>query len=98
VFIIEAPEIPECQTWNFQLDNWWMESLDYRHHTIHVNKHTAHYEADGSVRVVVSHTDPGVPNWIETAGHNMGTMCWRWIGADKHPLLKSRVARLAELK
>tara|TARA_R110002072_G_scaffold123352_2_gene258606 strand:- start:214 stop:555 length:342 start_codon:yes stop_codon:yes gene_type:complete len=37
VFIIDAPEIPECQTWNFQLDNWWMESLDYRHHTIHVN-------------------------------------------------------------
>ena len=49
-----------------------MESLDYRHHTIHVNKHTAHYESDGSVRVVVSHTDPGVPNWIETAGHQYG--------------------------
>lgn len=98
VFIIDAPEIPECQTWNFQLDNWWMESLDYRHHTIHVNKHTAHYNPDGSVRVVVSHTDPGVPNWIETAGHNMGTMCWRWIGADKHPLLNYRVAKLADLK
>ena len=98
VFIIEAPDIPECQTWNFQLDNWWMESLDYRHHTIHVNKHTAHYEDDGSVRVVVSHTDPGVPNWIETAGHNMGTMCWRWIGADRHPTLNARVAKLSELK
>jgi len=98
VFIIEAPEIPECQTWNFQLDNWWMESLDYRHHTIHVNKHTAHYESDGSVRVVVSHTDPGVPNWIETAGHRMGTMCWRWIGAQRHPLLNTRVAKLADFK
>ena len=97
VLIIEAPEIPECQTWNFQLDNWWMESLDYRHHTIHVNKHTAHYEADGSARLVVSHSDPGVPNWIETAGHNMGTMCWRWIGADRHPLLHTRVAKLADL-
>lgn len=97
VFIIEAPEIPECQTWNFQLDNWWMESLDYRHHTIHVNKHTAHYEPDGSVRLVISHTDPGVPNWIETAGHSMGTMCWRWIGADKHPGLNTRVAKLADL-
>ena len=97
VFVIEAPEIPECQTWNFQLDNWWMESLDYRHHQIHVNKHTAHYEPDGSVRVVVSHTDPGVPNWIETAGHNMGTMCWRWIGADRHPLLNTRVMKLADL-
>ena len=98
VFIIEAPEIPECQTWNFQLDNWWMESLDYRHHTIHVNKHTAHYEPDGSVRVVVSHTNPGVPNWIETAGHKKGTMCWRWIGADEHPTLNSRVAKLSDLK
>jgi hypothetical protein len=98
VFVIEAPVIPECQTWNFQLDNWWMESLDYRHHTIHVNKHTAHYEADGSVRVVVSHTDPGVPNWIETAGHSMGTMCWRWIGAQEHPLLNSRVMKLADLQ
>jgi len=97
VFIIEAPDIPECQTWNFQLDNWWMESLDYRHHNIHVNKHTAHYEPDGSVRVVVSHTDPGVPNWIETAGHRMGTMCWRWIGADRHPTLKTRVAKLSQL-
>jgi hypothetical protein len=87
----------DCQTWNFQLDNWWMESLDYRHHTIHVNKHTAHYEDDGSVRLVVSHSDPGVPNWIETAGHNMGTMCWRWIGADRHPLLDTRVAKLADL-
>lgn len=97
VFIIEAPDIPECQTWNFQLDNWWMESLDYRHHTIHVNKHTAHYEPDGSVKVVVSHTDPGVPNWIETAGHRMGTMCWRWIGAERHPTLNYRVAKLSEL-
>ena len=98
VFVIEAPEIPECQTWNFQLDNWWMESLDYRHHTIHVNKHTAHYEPDGSVRVIVSHTDPGLPNWIETTGHNMGTMCWRWIGANTHPLLNTRVMNLADLK
>ena len=97
VFIIEAPDIPECQTWNFQLDNWWMESLDYRHHHIHVNKHTAHYEPDGSVRVVVSHSDPGVPNWIETAGHRIGTMCWRWIGADRHPTLNTRVAKLSEL-
>tara|TARA_B110000977_G_C11044361_1_gene480029 strand:- start:5 stop:1102 length:1098 start_codon:yes stop_codon:yes gene_type:complete len=95
--VIEAAEVPECQTWNFQLDNWWMESLDYRHHVISINKHTANYEADGSVRVVVSHTDPKVGNWIETAGHNNGTMCWRWIGAEKHPELKARVVKLADL-
>ncbi len=98
VLVIEAPDIPECQTWNFQLDNWWMESLDYRYHNIHVNKHTATYQPDGSVRLIVSHTDPGLPNWIETAGHEMGTMCWRWIGADRHPLLNTRVMKLVDLQ
>lgn len=97
VMVIHAPQIPECQTWNFQLDNWWMESLDYRHHTIHVNKHTATYNDDGSATVYISHTDPGKGNWIETAGHNMGTMCWRWIGASEHPELDVKVVKLSDL-
>ncbi len=98
VLVLHAKKIPECQTWNFQLDNWWMESLDYRYHTVHVNKHTAHYEADGSVRVIVSHDDPGLPNWIETAGHSLGTLCWRWIGADEHPPVDAVVMKRADLR
>jgi hypothetical protein len=88
---------PVCESWNFQLDNHWMESLDYRFHRIHVNKHTARYADDGSVRVVVAHRDPGVDNWIDTAGHAQGTMCWRWIRADSHPQPRTRVVALAEL-
>ncbi len=88
---------PACESWNFQLDNHWMESLDYRHHRIHVNKHTARYRPDGGVRIVVAHRDPGVPNWIETAGHSQGTMCFRWIRADVHPQPVTRVVKLSEL-
>ncbi len=95
--VIEAADIPPCQTWNFVLQNWWMESLDYRHHTIHFNKHTAHYEADGSVRIVVAHQRPPQPNWVETAGHNNGTLCWRWIGAERHPPVSARVVKFADL-
>ena len=69
---------PDCDSWNFQLNNYWMESLDYRYFTICINKATAIYEPDGSVKVVVAHTDPGTPNWINTCGHNEGTMLWRW--------------------
>jgi hypothetical protein len=94
--VIEA-EPPVCEHWNFQLNNYWMESLDYRHHRIHVNKHTAVYEPDGSVRVVVAHRDPGLPNWIDTVGHESGTMCWRWVRADRHPTPRTRVVALAEL-
>ena len=94
--VIEATP-PECDAWNFQLDNHWMESLDYRFHNIHVNKHTAQLEADGSVRIVVAHDDPGLPNWIETAGHSQGTMCFRWIRAADHPKPKCTVVKLSEL-
>lgn len=88
---------PECEYWNFQLNNYWMESLDYRFHRIHTNKHLAHYEADGSVRIVVSHVDPGLPNWLETTGHTSGTMCFRWIRAENSVQPTARVVKLVEL-
>ena len=69
---------PECESWNFQLNNYWMESLDYRYHRICISKGNAEYNSDGCVQVVVAHRDPGLPNWIETCGHREGTMCWRW--------------------
>ena len=94
---IRAPVIPECQTWNFQLDNYWMESLDYRYHRVTVNKHTARYEDDGGAVLYVAHQDPKVGNWIDTAGHKDGTMCWRWIGATEHPEPETRVVKLADI-
>ncbi|MBR9998240.1 MAG: hypothetical protein KFF73_04675, partial [Cyclobacteriaceae bacterium] len=69
---------PVCDMWNFQLNNYWMESLDYRYFNISINKISAHYEADGSVKVFIAHTDPGHPNWLNTCHHREGTMCWRW--------------------
>ncbi len=89
---------PKCDYWNFQLNNHWMESLDYRYHTIAVNHHAAKLRADGSVRIVLAHADPGVDNWIETAGHRRGTMCLRWVGADDHPEPATRVVKLADLE
>ncbi|MEP9416329.1 hypothetical protein ABLE92_18615 [Gordonia sp. VNQ95] len=95
--VIDA-EIPDCEAWNFQLDNHWLESLDYRYSTIHVNKHTAGYRPDGSVRVVVAHTDPGVPNWIHTTGHSSGGMTFRWIRATDHPQPRTRVVPVSQVR
>jgi len=69
---------PECDNWNFQLNNYWMESLDYRYFNICINKRDAKYDQDGNVRIIVTHKDPGLVNWIDTCGHSEGTMCWRW--------------------
>lgn len=88
---------PECDHWNFQLNNYWMESLDYRYFRIHTNKHLATYAPDGSVKIIVAHRDPGLPNWINTVGHESGTMCFRWVRAKEHPQPQTRVVKMADL-
>lgn len=99
VLVIKAVP-PKCDTWNFQLNNYWMESLDYRYHRVCINDFSAKAEKDGSVTVVVAHQDPGHPNWIQTAGHNEGTMCWRWYRPegtypDHVPVQKMKFSQLS---
>jgi len=88
---------PDCYYWNFQLDNWWMESLDYRFRQITVNKQSARYEADGSIRIICAASDPGVGNWIDTCGHREGTALLRWAGATEHPLPAARIVKRKDL-
>ncbi|RAS66022.1 uncharacterized protein DUF1214 [Lentzea atacamensis] len=95
-WVIET-DVPECPYWNFQLGNWWMESLDH-HRRITVNKHTAVLDADGRLTIVVAERDPGVANWIDTCGHRSGTALLRWLGASEHPIPKCRVVSLEEIR
>jgi hypothetical protein len=87
--------------WNFQLNNYWMESLDYRYFNVCINSGTAVTDPDGSVKVIVAHEDPGLPNWLETCGHTEGTMCWRWyrLNEGAEPVEpQCKVVKLTDLK
>jgi hypothetical protein len=95
--LIHVRRIPECRFWNLQINNWWMESLDYRYHRISLNKHSARPDADGGVTFVLAHQDPAHPNWLETAGHALGTFCFRWVGAAEHVDPGTRVIKLRDL-
>jgi hypothetical protein len=98
---------PVCQTWNFQLNNWWMESLDYRFYPVCINKHSAKRRTDGSVRIVVcdenclhargSGLNAGVDNWLSTTGLREGTMLLRWVRAESHPEPRTSVVPVASL-
>ena len=88
---------PRCHYWNIQLGNIWAESLDYEFHQTHLNNGHATLGDDGSVRIVVAHEDPGVPNWLDTAGHHHGIMGVRWVRADAHPKPVTRVVKVSDL-
>ena len=107
--LIEFTPPGVCRAWNFQLSNYWMESLDYRYHRICVNNHSAIPEADGSVRILVSHSSADelrqaagdspwrFPNCLSTAGHSNGAMLLRYIGARDYPPVRTSVLPLADL-
>jgi len=97
---VHLDDIPECQTWNLQLSNYWMQSLDDRFFKINVNKYTAHYEPDGSVIIVIAGSDPGpkYKNWLNTLGHREGGNLGRYVGAKVFPKeMKCRLVKLADL-
>ncbi len=76
---------PRCTYWGAQVWNRYMQSLDYRYHRVSLNHAQTQLEPDGSFRLVVAHRDPGMPNWISTAGHREGVVFCRWLQADATP-------------
>ena len=95
--LIEAP-VAACRYTNIQLANPWMESLDYASHQSSLNHATAHADADGRVRYVISRRDPGVQNWLDTAGLPEGSFLARWTHCDEYPSdISSRVISLDDL-
>ncbi len=101
--LVVESTIPDCDHWNFQLNNYWMESLDYRYFQICVNKGNGVLQENGTVKVIVSAKDPKIPNtnWLDTAGHDQGTMCWRWYRSvlphEENPEPECKVVKLNEL-
>jgi hypothetical protein len=98
--VIEFTPPQRCHSWNFQVSNFWMESLDYRYHRISVNSFSAVLEDDGSARIVVAQQHPGsgYPNWLTTADHTSGAMLLRYIEAQDFPPVHTRVVPVAQLR
>jgi hypothetical protein len=69
----------------FHLSNLWGESHDFANHQSSLNGFQTEIDADGVLRWVVAHRDPGVPNWLDTTGHPEGFMAPRWSYSETPP-------------
>lgn len=77
---------PPADYWAVEFGNYWWETMDYRYRLCSTNCHHAQLEDTGELILVVSHDDPGVPNWLDPSGHNEGYITVRWIGAEQYPI------------
>jgi hypothetical protein len=82
---------PQGVYWSFSLGNAWWETIDYGNRQSSLNGHQAVLDDDGKVRVVVAHQDPGVANWLDTAGHSEGAIILRCVRTETAPTPTTRV-------
>ncbi len=76
---------PECVYWGMQTWNYLMQSTDFKHHKVCINKGQAKPNKDGSYTIFLSHHPMEVDNWISTAGYKEAVMFFRWLLADEMP-------------
>jgi hypothetical protein len=88
---------PDGVYWSFSLGNTWWETIDYGNRQSSLNGHQAVPDDDGKVRVVVAHQDPGVANWLDTAGHSEGPIILRCVRTDTAPTPTTRLVHFDRL-
>jgi hypothetical protein len=88
---------PQTRYWSLMPFNFWFESLDYRNHQVIINSSQALLEPDGTFRAVLANRDPGTPNWLDTAGHLSGMLCFRWLQSEDSPIPTCRLVPLQEV-
>jgi len=86
---LRTPVTPAYQ--GFHLSNLWGESLDYANHLTSLSAAQAEVDADGAVRFVIAHRDPGIANWLDTTGLPEGFMTARWTYPQKPDELPTAV-------
>ena len=95
--LILEVEPPRGVYWSYSIGNPWWETIHYGRHQSSLNGHQAVVDSDGKVRVVLSERDPGVANWLDTAGFSNGMMILRCVRTDAAPTPTATLVGLDEV-
>jgi hypothetical protein len=96
--IIESPYPATFSYASLILTNDIYETIDWYNNHSALNGAQWRVDADNVLRVVVSARDPGVHNWLDTAGHRTGAIQGRWTDCDSNPVPTVRKVQFDELQ
>jgi hypothetical protein len=96
--LVMETELPErVRYWNVQLNDSYWNTIDWFNHQSSLNGGQALLDPDGKFRAVIALEDPGIPNWLDPAGHSEGSLMLRWTEASSGPAPTLKLVPLAEL-
>ena len=96
--VIDSPVPAKCQYRSLILTNEIYETTDWINNHSSLNGAQAAPDSDGRLRIVISARDPGVRNWMDTAGYPRGAVQGRWTGCDSQPIPEVHKVKLADLR
>ena len=97
--LIVETKLPEhCNYRSLILTNEIYETTDWYNNPSSLNGAQAAADKDGILRIVVSARDPGVPNWLDTAGYSTGVIQGRWMDCSSKPVPAVRKVALVDVR
>ena len=86
-------------------DGFWMvtnmgafyNSMDFLYRPVSYTPSRTAVDADGKIRLVLAHDDPGVHNWVDTQGFGTGALTYRNLMSDAHADFATRLVKRAAL-
>lgn len=96
--ILEAKVPSKCGYYSTILTNDLFETTDWVNNQSSLNDTQSRIDKDGVLRIVISASDPGVPNWLDTAGNPTGVVQGRWTDCDAQPMPDLRKVKLADVR
>jgi hypothetical protein len=86
-------------------DNFWMltnsgvffNSMDFLYRPVSYTPSRTKVDADGKIRLILCHDDPGYHNWLDTQGFERGNVTYRNLMTNEQTLIRTRLVKRAEL-
>ena len=80
------------------MTNEIFETTDWYNNHSALNDTQAQVDSDGIVRFVISAKDPGVPNWLDTAGYEKGEFQGRLYNSSSNVLPTMKKVPFAQVR
>jgi hypothetical protein len=86
-------------------DGFWMmsnmgvffNSMDYLYRPVSYTPSRTKVDADGKVRLILTHEDPGYHNWLDTQGFERGNLTYRNLQSDASTTFSTQLVKRSAL-
>jgi hypothetical protein len=75
----------------------FMNSMDYLYRPVSMTPSQARVDADGRIRLILAHDDPGYANWIDTQGFARGNLTYRHMLEGTPAVLETKLVNRTDL-